>query len=85
MDLSRAHAHAHGAEPLAYSLGSTTDARWYVNDFDVPAVCFGPIAHSIHGVDEHVDLDSIVQGARTLARFLADYYRPGSLPRGDES
>lgn len=85
VDLGRAHAHAHGIRPLAYSLGSTTDARWYVNDFDVPAVCFGPIAHSIHGVDEHVELDSIVQGARTLARFLADWYKPGSLTGGGES
>jgi acetylornithine deacetylase len=76
-----AHAEAHGGEPAAYSLGSTTDARIYLNDFDVPALCYGPIAHNIHGVDESVDLDSIVAGARTLARFLHSYYAPGGQVR----
>ena len=34
----------------------------------------GPTASNIHGVDESVDLDTIVAGARTLARFLIDWY-----------
>lgn len=74
--MAAAHAAAHGSEPAAYSLGSTTDARVYLNDFDTPALCYGPTAHNIHGVDESVDLDSIVAGARTLARFLYSYYTP---------
>lgn len=77
--VARAHAAAHGSEPRTYALGSTTDARTYVND-GVPALCYGPAASDIHGVDESVDLDSIVAGARTLARFLAEWYRPGSVP-----
>ena len=28
----------------------------------------------IHGIDEHVELQSIVDGAKTLARFVVDYY-----------
>ena len=32
------------------------------------------IAHDIHGIDESVELDSIVDGARTLARFIADWF-----------
>ncbi len=83
--LSDAHEHAHGTRPRAYSLGSTTDARWYVNEFDVPAICFGPSARNIHGIDEHVDLQSIVAGARTLARFVAEWYQPGSLATGAPS
>ena len=75
--VARAHADAHGDEPVAYSLGSTTDARTYVNDFDTPALCYGPTAHNIHGLDEAVDLDSIAAGARTLARFLYAYYAAG--------
>jgi acetylornithine deacetylase len=69
-DLSAAHVQAHGAPPAIYSVGSTTDARTYLNDFGVPAVCFGPIGHDLHGIDESVDLQSIVDAARTLARFL---------------
>ena len=49
---------------------STTDARTYLNDFNIPALCFGATAHNIHGVDESVELQSIVDAARTLARFI---------------
>jgi acetylornithine deacetylase len=69
-DLAAAHRDAHGVEPRLFSLGSTTDARTYVNDFGIPAACYGTRSHNIHGVDESVDLDSIVEGAQTLGRFL---------------
>ena len=75
-DLSAAHVQAHGAPPAVYSVGSTTDARTYLNDFGVPAVCFGPIGHDLHGIDESVDLQSIVDAARTLARFLLMRFAP---------
>lgn len=68
--LSVAHLDAHGQNPEVFSLGSTTDARTYVNACDTPALCFGAVAHNIHGVDESVELQSIVDGARTLSRFL---------------
>ena len=68
--LSAAHRDAHGHDPEVFSLGSTTDARTYVNAFDTPAICFGAVAHNIHGVDESVELQSIIDGAKTLSRFL---------------
>ncbi len=69
-DLSAAHLDAHGVLPETFSLGSTTDARTYLNDFEIPAVCFGAVTRNMHGIDESVELRSIVDGARTLARFL---------------
>jgi acetylornithine deacetylase len=72
--LSDAHRAAHGDAPAGVAMGSTTDARLYINDFDVPALCYGPVAHDIHGIDEAVELSSIVAGARTLARFVADWF-----------
>jgi acetylornithine deacetylase len=72
--LARAHGSANGVRPRATPMASTTDARLYLNDFGVPALCYGPTAHDIHGVDESVELSSIVGGARTLARFIADWY-----------
>ena len=68
--MSDAHRAAHGVAPRTFTMGSTTDARTYLNDFGVPALCFGAVAHDIHGIDESVELASIVDGARTLARFL---------------
>jgi acetylornithine deacetylase len=72
--LAEAHEAAHGARPETIAMASTTDARLYLNDFHVPALCYGPTAHDIHGIDESVELSSIVAGAKTLARFIADWY-----------
>jgi acetylornithine deacetylase len=72
--VAAAHASAHGVRPRATPMASTTDARLYLNDFGVPALCYGPTARDIHGIDESVELSSIVDGARTLARFIAGWY-----------
>jgi Peptidase family M20/M25/M40 len=67
--------------------GSTTDARYYLNRFGVPAVAYGPRSRNIHGTDEAVELASIVSGARTMARFIAGFFKSGGFggvvfPRG---
>jgi acetylornithine deacetylase len=56
--------------PSVSLFGSTTDARAYLNGFGIPAVCYGASAYNLHGVDESVDLQSIVDAARTVGRFL---------------
>ena len=80
--VASAHEAAHGAPPREFVLGSTTDARIYLNQYGVPALAYGPRARNIHATDEAVELDSIVAGARTLARFLAGYYAAGGLAGG---
>jgi len=70
--LAAAHHHAHGAGPEAVVMATTTDARIYLQQAGVPAICYGPRTARIHGIDEGVELASIVAGARTLARFLVD-------------
>jgi acetylornithine deacetylase len=72
--LADAHRAAHGDAAAKVAMASTTDARLYLNDFDVPALCYGPVAHDIHGIDESVELSSIVAGARTLARFISNWF-----------
>jgi acetylornithine deacetylase len=80
-DLMQAHAEAHGAPPPAFMLGSTSDARIYLEDFGVPAVCYGASGANLHGVDEYVELKSIVDAARTLARFLLKRFgKQGDTP-----
>jgi acetylornithine deacetylase len=69
--IQAAHAEVHGEPCGTYVLGSTTDARYYVNGLGMPAVCYGPVTRRIHGVDEAVEVASIVAGAKTLAVFLA--------------
>ena len=78
--LRDAHLDAHGEIPGITATEATTDARFYVNEADVPALCFGPRARAMHAADESVELDSIVQGARTLVRFMAGWLAPDPLP-----
>ena len=77
-DLAAAHRQEHRTEPAVYMLPSTTDARLYLNDFNIPALYFGAVAHGMHGIDESVELQSIVDAARTLARFLLNRFGKAS-------
>jgi acetylornithine deacetylase len=72
--ISAAHAEIHGTPPEVVGMASTTDARLYVNAFDTPALCYGPRTHRIHGIDECVELDSVIDGARALARFVSRWF-----------
>lgn len=69
-DLRRAHRDAHGTDPRVFMVGSTTDARHYINVAGSDAVCFGATGHDLHGIDESVESASIIDAARTLARFI---------------
>jgi len=78
--LAAAHRDAHGVDPLSIVMASTTDARIYRNRHDLPAICYGPVTTRIHGIDEAVELASIVAGARTLARFLISWSAADERP-----
>jgi acetylornithine deacetylase len=71
--LAAAHRDVHGADPEMVGTNGTTDARFYLNEGGVPALCYGPRVRGMHGIDEAVELDSIVAGARVLARFMASW------------
>jgi acetylornithine deacetylase len=72
--ISRAHQGVFGEPPAIAEGTATTDARFYLNQFGVPALCYGPRARNIHGVDEAVELKTIVDGARVVGRFLLERY-----------
>jgi acetylornithine deacetylase len=70
--LAAAHLAATGVEPARVPTTATTDARVFVES-GIPAVCLGPLAEAIHGVDERVHLPSVVTTARTLATLVRDW------------
>lgn len=57
--------------PLAPTT-ATTDARHFVRR-GIPAVCLGPFAQDVHGVDERVSVSSILRTATVLATFIQDW------------
>jgi acetylornithine deacetylase len=70
--LSDAYQRVHGTLPTLEATTATTDARHFVRS-GIPAVCFGPRAENIHGIDERVSLTSMVDCARVLAEFVLDW------------
>jgi acetylornithine deacetylase len=71
--LSAAAARATGQAPPLFASTATTDARTFHLYGDTPAVCFGPLAESEHGVDERVHLPSVTATAQAIALFIADW------------
>lgn len=70
--LSGAYERVHGTRPPAGATTATTDARHFVRA-GIPAVCFGPRAERIHGIDERVSLRSVVESAQVLGLFIKDW------------
>jgi acetylornithine deacetylase len=70
--LAAAHLAATGVEPALVPTTATTDARVFVES-GIPAVCLGPLAEAIHGVDERVHVPSVIATARTLATLMRDW------------
>jgi acetylornithine deacetylase len=71
--LGAASEHAIGRRPTLLASTATTDARSFGLYAGTPAVCFGPHAEGIHGVDERVSIPSVLQTAQTLALFIHDW------------
>jgi acetylornithine deacetylase len=71
--LRAAHTQATGRTPVVAASTATTDAGQLWLHGGTPAVCLGPHAEGIHGVDERVYLPSMVETAQTLALFIRDW------------
>jgi acetylornithine deacetylase len=81
--LSEAYRSVHGGKgPALVATTATTDARHFVRR-GIPAICFGPRAEAIHGIDERVSLSSMAEVARVLARFLVGWC--GDSNQGESS
>ena len=72
LTLAAAHERLTGTAAPTTATTATTDARAFVQH-GIPAVCLGPHAEAIHGVDERVLWPSVVQTAQVLAFFIRDW------------
>ena len=70
--LAAAHDRLAGTAATLVATTATTDARAFVQH-GIPAVCLGPHAEAIHGVDERVLWPSVVQTAQVLVIFIRDW------------
>jgi acetylornithine deacetylase len=69
--LDGCHESLTGKRPETYISTCTTDLRAFHCFGKGQPTCFGPVAENIHGIDERVNLESVMHVARTYALFLA--------------
>lgn len=67
------HAEVTGEVIEPYASTATTDCRFFQLYGETPATCYGPVAENIHGIDERVSIDSMMEVAEVLALFIADW------------
>jgi acetylornithine deacetylase len=60
-----------GRELESVALTGTTDARFFNIYGGIPATCYGPSGGNIHGIDEWVSIDSMMETTAVLAVFMA--------------
>ncbi len=61
-----------GREPEFIGRAAGLDSR-FASYFNMPALCTGPVGERIHGIDECVDLESVVQLTKILALFILNW------------
>jgi acetylornithine deacetylase len=69
--LQRTYADVIGDDVPLVTFEGTTDARFFNLYGGIPATCFGPVGGSIHGIDEWVSIDSMMDVTKVLAVFIA--------------
>lgn len=62
-----------GKEPEIVGSTGANDSRFYVLYANTPAVCYGPSGQGGHGLDEYVQVESVIQVTKVLALTLMDW------------
>jgi len=63
-----------GEKPNVRGFSGFTDARFYINQFHIPTLIFGPGGtDQSHTTDESVEVDNLIQAARIYARIIVRF------------
>lgn len=64
-----------GEKPRVRGFSGFTDARFYINQFHIPTLIFGPGGtDQSHTTDESVEVDHLIQSARIYARMIVKFF-----------
>jgi acetylornithine deacetylase len=69
--LSDCHRTFYGEDAASQYSTATTDVRVFHFFGHGQPTCYGPVAENIHGANERVDMESVIQTAKVYALFLA--------------
>jgi len=73
--LADCHTAILGKPLLFHASTATTDQRYFLSHWGIPATSYGPLAEKIHAGEERVFIPSIVQVAKVLALFILRWCR----------
>jgi len=62
-----------GKEAMFVGGSAGLDTRFFVRYANIPAITFGPQGFNLHSIDEHVEIDSVIETARILALTIIDW------------
>jgi acetylornithine deacetylase/succinyl-diaminopimelate desuccinylase-like protein len=63
-----------GSAPASVGFTGITDARFYINQAEIPTVILGPGSLTVaHTAGESIDVDELVAGARSYARIFTRF------------
>ncbi len=79
--VSEQHRALTGEALRPYAAAGLTDARHYILAGRTQATCYGPDAQNIHGIDESVGLDCMLQTTKVLALTIAGWCGLERRPR----
>lgn len=61
-------------QPLApAALTGTTDTRFFLLYYGIPATCYGARGANSHGVDEYLELPTLLEATKVIAGFIMDW------------
>ncbi|MFL7894419.1 MAG: ArgE/DapE family deacylase [Anaerolineales bacterium] len=72
IEFTRSYRHVTGNQPVILG-GGGSDLRLPILYADSPSALFGPAGGAIHSTDEYVDIDTVMEAARILGRFILDW------------
>jgi acetylornithine deacetylase len=72
-ELARCAAKVLGKEPLIQGIEGPCDMYVFHQAFGIPAVLWGARGGNTHSADEYLEIDSVVQAAKTLLMFVCEW------------
>jgi len=71
--LNAAHQKVTGRALTPFASTATTDSRYFLLYYNIPATCYGPRGAALHGIDEYVELPSVLEVTKVIATFIWEW------------
>jgi acetylornithine deacetylase len=71
--INSAHQTVTGRTLAPFASTATTDSRFFLLYYGIPATCYGARGAHMHGIDEYVELPTVRQVTKVIAAFILEW------------